>query len=88
MPKAATISAPPSERKKFMLAVAVPSWWRGTAFWIVMVESGRMVPSPRLISRNSTSSAASGSAPALNARTAQQATLTPMATMRHAACSA
>ena len=35
--------APPSERKKFMVAVAVPNWCSATAFWMPTVVTGSTV---------------------------------------------
>ena len=55
-PKPATATAPPSERKKLITPVAVPSWCIGTAFWIATVVTGSTVPTPMPTSASSSSS--------------------------------
>ena len=72
--------APPSERKKFIDAVAMPSSLRSTAFWIAMVDSGSTVPMPIDRSASITSISQNGSCISKTARTVQQARLTPIMT--------
>ena len=49
-PKIATMKAPPRERKKFAVPVAVPSLDAArTAFWIATMVTGSSVPRPTLM---------------------------------------
>ena len=75
VPKIATIRAPPSERKKFIEAVAMPSCCGATAFWTTIVESGSTVPIPIESSTNRISVNQSGSSGPMKASSPQAQTL-------------
>ena len=47
VPTMASETEPPIWRKKVRFEVATPSSWKGTAFWMMIVKTAKVGPTPR-----------------------------------------